>query len=93
MGKTRNKNRSPDEFLKGEIRKLKKENKQLRKELQRNYHSQDEEEIGDTEDTHPKRYLEKKICDGCGKGEVVRLEIVGRIFETCPICGERKKVQ
>lgn len=95
MGKTKNKNSSSEEYYKGEIRKLKKEVKQLRKQLQQNTHEpreQDDEELAvDHEDTivEIKRL---QNCTSCGKGKMIEFEIMGKIFGTCSVCGERKKL-
>jgi regulator of replication initiation timing len=89
LGKTKNKNRSEIEYVIGENKKLKKEVKQLRRMLEKHSPSQDEEAI-DNEDTHP--VIKKKICSSCGKGELTIFEIVGKVFETCGLCGDRKKV-
>ncbi len=93
MGKTKNKNRSEIEFVIGENKKLKKEVKQLRRLVEKMNPSKEVDDTNDCEDTVPKVYLEKKTCNNCGKGEVTRFEIVGRIYETCGLCGDRKKIQ
>lgn len=93
MSKTRNKNRSEIEYLSGEIRKLKKENKQLRRLLEKQSPAQDEESLpADSEDTHPKMYTEIKYCSECGKGKLRTFEIIGRFFVECDTCDYRKKI-
>lgn len=83
--------RNSDEFYKAQIRELKKEIRQLRQQL-RQYEkyqepiSQDDDDIiKDNEDTH------FKFCGTCGKGKLKEIDIVGRIFEVCDVCGDRKK--
>jgi len=92
----KNRDRSSDEFYRGKIRELNKEIKQLLKrikELEKFQYipSQDEEQIRDTEDTY--RELPRiERCQSCGKGELETIDIVGRIFKVCSLCGERRKV-
>ena len=92
MSKTKNKNRSSEEYYRGEIRKLKKEVQQLRKQLNQRQPTQEVEHAGDNEDTHPIIYKQTKICAECGKGEIRQFELIGRLFEECNLCEYRKKV-
>ncbi len=92
MGKTKNKNKSSEEYYRGEIRKLKKEVQQLRKQLNQKLPTQEIEESVDSEDTHPTIYKHTKTCECCGKGKIRQFEIIGRMFEECDICEYRKKL-
>jgi rubrerythrin len=88
----RSKHSKSSEYYLGEIRKLKKEVQQLRRELQKYQPSQEDTYTTDDEDTHPKVFLKEKTCLDCGKGKLKTFEIIGRVFEECPICGARKKL-
>lgn len=92
------KERSGEEFYRGKLREANKKIRQLErriKDLERHAHifikDQDEEIETDSEDTYPK--LDNKYCPDCGKGKIETIDIVGRIFETCPICKYRKKIK
>jgi hypothetical protein len=90
----KNKEKHRDEFHLGEIRRLKKYIRQLEKrvkELEKHEHfpSQDEEVDTTQDDTWPDL---PKTCSNCGKGKINIVDIIGRIFEVCNLCGERKKV-
>jgi predicted RNase H-like nuclease (RuvC/YqgF family) len=74
--------KSSDEYYRGLIRELEKENKSLKrrvKELEKKEHmfedrSQEEELSYDTEDTHPKIFKSANICLECGKGKLKEFE-------------------
>lgn len=90
------KERSAEEYLRGKLREAMKEIRHLQKrikELERHSHipSQDEEIDNSVEDTFPKPEKLRK-CAACGKGNIKTLDVMGRIFEQCELCGERKKV-
>ena len=87
---TKNKNRSPEEYYKGEIRKLKKEVQQLRKQLSKRTHEQDEDIATDSEDTVVTKL---QTCDDCFKGKFIEFSIMDKIYGTCNICGHRKRLK
>lgn len=94
------KERNAEEWLKGRIRELEKENKALHrrvKELTKRehfYEGQDEADApGDSEDTEPKLLIHSRLCSECGKGKITQFEIIGRIYEQCDLCSYRKKIQ
>ncbi len=95
----KNKSKNGEEWLRGQIRELQKENRALKKQLkqlQKKEHifdeSQDEEVCGDSEDTHIE--LPKLIkCEDCGKGVYVEYELMGKVFGTCNICNNRKRLK
>lgn len=99
MPKKRSK--SGEEFWRGKVRELEKENRALKRQLkfiEKKEHifdgneGQDEEVIGDSEDTFPD--LKSKIpCDSCGKGFLMEYEIMGKVIGTCGICGHREKIK
>lgn len=89
---TKNKNRSPEEYYKGEIRKLKKEVRQLRKQLSQNTHEQSDEELStDNEDTMVISKLQ--TCLECGKGKLIEFELMNKVWGTCNLCGDRKRLK
>jgi hypothetical protein len=88
------------EYYLGIIRKLKSENRNLKKRLKqlekREHFYEDNEEddddiielpVGEENEVYTKR------CNECGKGMLKTFEIVGRVFETCETCGYRKKIK
>ena len=95
MSKTKRKNRSDTEFLRGYIRELEKEVRSLQKQVKASEkwnRSQDEEIARDSEDTYPDI---KKSCEclNCGKGKVVEtLEIVGKVYGECDVCGFKGRI-
>lgn len=96
MGKTKNKNHSELEGLRGYCRELEKENRSLRKELRRyekyEQHGQDTEVSGDSEDTMEiKPKLTK--CEDCGKGYYKEFEIMNKVYGTCGTCEHRKRLR
>jgi len=95
MPKKRSK--SGEEFWRGQVRELQKENRALKKQL-RQYEkfelSQDEEIITDTEDTYVElKKLTKCLSDSCGKGIYVEMELMNKVFGTCNVCGDRRRLK
>ena len=91
------KDRSSDEFYKGQIRELTAENKSLKKrlkQLEKRERSQDEEVTEHTEDTFAEiKYRRRCEDESCGKGVYDEYEILGRVIGTCTICGNRKRLK
>jgi len=92
------KDKSPEEFYKGQIRELTAENKSLKKQLKqlekRERLGQDEEIATDTEDTFPEvKYRRRCDSTSCGKGVYDEYEILGKIIGTCNVCGDRKRLK
>jgi hypothetical protein len=78
LGKTKQKQKSEIEYLKGIINGLKKENKVLKAQLGKSVVIQeDEDSQGD--------------CQVCGKGEIVTLDLKFIKIHTCNVCGSTKK--
>lgn len=97
MPKKRSK--SSDEWYRGRIRELERENRALKKQLkqlEKKEHffdeGQDIEIASDSEDTFPDLKA-KTPCHSCGKGFIEEFEIMGRIIGTCNICGDRKRLK
>ncbi len=102
MGKTKNKNHDEVRYLQGEIRRLKKVIRSLEsqlkssKKMEHAYEiSQDEEIMGDSEDTFA--HLTPAIpCDGetgCGKGYFKEMELMGKTYGTCNTCGFSRRLK
>jgi hypothetical protein len=97
MAKTKRKNHSELESMRGYVRQLEAEIRSLQKQL-RQYEKyeqkgQDSEIQTDTEDT----YVEQKFsipCLDCGKGRMVEtLEIRGNLYGTCPVCDAKGRIR
>jgi len=90
MGKTRRKNHSEIEHLRGENKKLKSQIRRLErhiKELQRKSHFF-EEVVEETVDD----VTIIDTCQNCGKGILSQIEIAHLTFVICDICNFREKV-
>lgn len=101
MGKVKQKNHDEVRFLQGEVRRLQKVIRSLEQEvraLKKYEHqyeiSQDEEIEASEEDTH---VVLKKLLpctsDSCGKGFYKEMELAGKLFGTCNICGYSKRLK
>jgi len=93
--------KSSDEFYKGQLRELQAENKSLKKrikQLERREHFADVEQYEDVELPvgEQNAVLEKRIrCDdaGCGKGTYDTIELLGKLYGKCNICGNQKRLK
>lgn len=90
MGKTRNKNRSEVEFLRGELKKLRAENIRLRrdnKHHERRTHFY-ENVINDVvEEIKP-----HTGCEACGKGTLIEMDFKYVKYLICDLCETKKKI-
>lgn len=100
MGKVKNKDHNETRFLQGEIRRLKKIIKSKDMEiraLKKHEHlyeiSQDEEIETDSEDTMSIKKLIPCESDSCGKGFYIEMELLGRCYGTCSLCGYHKRLK
>lgn len=89
MSKSRQKSHSETEHLRGEIKRLKSENRNLRKrvkELDKRAHFY--EEIADEiiEDVKP-----KDTCKHCGKGVLSEIDLVHVILTKCDVCDYQRR--
>lgn len=81
------------------IRELEKEVRTLRKELQyfkkRDHlsdRSQDEDVAKDSEDTQV--VLDTRIrCEECARGYYKEIELLDKVFGTCNVCENRKRLK
>lgn len=85
MGKTKNKNKSEVEFLRGEVRRLKRQVKQL----ERTAHFFETAIVEEA----PVEVKKVRHCNNCGKGVMAEFEIMDRVFATCGTCGHREKLK
>jgi phosphoglycerate-specific signal transduction histidine kinase len=84
--------RSEAEYLRGELRKLKAENRHLRKELGRTTKKVKVfEETVDLQE-EPEMTLEAAtdLCKSCGKGQIQTVDLGVRVMVTCTQCTYRK---
>ena len=89
MGKSKNKNRKPDEMLLGENRLYRKQVKKLQQEIKRL-----QKEAGYNQNKSPKVKEQEEPtpnCPDCARGFLSEVEFVGRIYVICPVCNYRKK--
>lgn len=84
MSKTKAKTSREIQHLIGENKRLRKQNSQLKRMLEKHDEGPRERPEPEPPEVH--------ICQECGKGELDVFEIVGRIYTTCKICGDRKKL-
>lgn len=80
MAKTASKHRSEIEFLKGEIRRLKK---QLRKLLKTD-NPEVLEKYGAEEDVE--EYMDENRCPACERGVLVTIDLVHIEVTSCSVC-------
>jgi hypothetical protein len=88
LGKTRNKNRSELEFLKGEVRRLKRHIKQLEKS-QHMY----EDIILNEREVEVAEVPIIRRCESCGKGKLKEFNLLDRIFIECDTCDYRERIK
>lgn len=91
MSKTKNKNGSELEYLRGEVRRYKCLCRSLQREIQslkKKEHFY--EDLSDIEDEEAEESRITKLpCSDCGKGMMDQVVILNRVFHACPICGSR----
>lgn len=87
------------EYYLGEIRKLKAENRNLKKRIRQLEKSEalydnfiEESEIPDLPIGNSNEKLPNP-CLSCGKGFMIEKNIIGRTYEECAICGDRTPVK
>ena len=92
MPKKRSK--SGEEFYRGLVRELQKENRQLHKrirQLEKQEHMFEEAIISDEPLVFEVAPLEQ-TCTDCGKGKLKEFSVLDRIFVECNVCSFRKKI-
>lgn len=92
MSKTRNKSHSEVKHLRGIVKKLQSQNRQLRKEL--NYYKKRshfyEETITEAADESLTR---DEQCPHCGKGVITELDLVHIIVRSCNVCDHKERIK
>jgi hypothetical protein len=83
MAKSKNKTRSENEHLKGEIRRLRAELKRRQKK----------KGIEDTDAEIEKEPDPRDICPSCGKGTWRFVDLKHVIYKICELCGFKLKVK
>ena len=87
--KKRNQDRNETEHLKGIIRELEKQVRQLKQEL-RYYKKRPEKE----QETLELETKESRIpCDDCGKGFYDEFLLLDKVYGTCDTCDSRKRLK
>lgn len=99
----RKKDKNESEHLRGEIRELEKQNKQLRRRLTKYEKSKHiyNDLISDYEEIISEHVIIEKIvpkskatrCPSCHEGAMEEYEIMGKVIGTCNSCGHRKRVK
>lgn len=93
MSKTKNRDHSEVKLLKERVRDLEKEQRKLLKQLsyykKRDHMNDREPESQEEKETKRDDRID---CFDCGKGKYDVFEIMGKVYGTCTICGERKKL-
>lgn len=88
--------RGSDEYYLGIIRKLKSENRNLKKKIKQLskrehfYEDDNDDDIPELPSGQANAKL-KELCESCGKGFLEEIEIIGRYFKKCNICEFRTK--
>jgi hypothetical protein len=94
----KSKDSKSSEFYLGQIRDLKKQVKSLQarlKQLERQEHKYNDQQdlIDEIIPELPMGNQQKLPCVSCGKGVLEEFEIMGRVYGTCNICGDRIKLK
>jgi hypothetical protein len=90
MGKTRNKNRSEVEFLRGELKKLRAENIRLRRD---NKHHERRTHFYEEVIDHVADEIKATICcEACGKGTLIEMDFKYVKYLICDLCETKKRL-
>lgn len=97
MSKTKQKSRDELEHYRGLLREAEKKIRSLEQELKRyrkhdHLYEDNKEEIREILTKLEEPSKEKLKCPNCGKGKLEELEIIGRVYGTCDICGHRERL-
>lgn len=90
MSKTRNKNRSEVEHLRGQNKQLQSENRQLRKQLnsfkkQAHFYEETIDDIADE--------ISLESCNHCGKGFIQVVDLTYLKIRCCTICDYKERIR
>lgn len=90
----KNRSKNADEYHRGIIRELQKENRHLKKrvrQLEKAEHMFEDALLSDG----PLEFEvteKQRTCEHCGKGRLDEINVLDRIFEQCNTCDYRKKI-
>lgn len=92
----RSKEGKPREYHLGELRKLKAENRALKKRLKQLEKHQHQYETHTDPDPEVSTETElttntHKSCPDCGKSKLIEFSILDKVFLICNLCGHREK--
>ncbi len=92
MSKTKNKEHSEVELLRGRVRKLAALNRRLRKrnkqlERKSHFHATVIDDVG------KEITIKGKTCRECGKGQITIVDLKYLLIESCDVCEYRKKMK
>lgn len=90
MSKSRNQNRSELEYVRGQLKAVQRENRQLRKRLKaldKKAHFFESEVVDSAED------INIDLCSHCGKGVLQVLDLAHITLVTCNICEHRERIR
>ena len=89
------KERSGEEYYRGKLRELSKENQQLKKRirsLEKTEHMYEEVILGD-KDAAYEEVVREETCSQCGKGKLKTFSILDKYtFVECSVCDYRRKL-
>jgi len=88
MGKNKQKNHKPDEYLLGKLRELKKE---IRRKDQR-IRQLERDLMLKSPIKEKKSRKEEPKCESCGKGTISITDLGIRKFKICTLCGHRELI-
>ena len=97
MGKVKNKNRDESEYLKGQIRDLRKKCRSLEREnrdLKKRAHFYDElvDEFMETEEIQPVENHRRK-CKSCGAHDILERDFYRTKILECKKCGHQERIK
>lgn len=93
MAKPKNKARSPEEALRGEIRGLKAEVKRLKQQLKYQERQNYFLEEATFQDLPEQPEILEERCENCAKGKLVEHIVCGRYWKDCDTCNYRTKTR
>ena len=98
MSKTKRKSHDELEHYRGLLKEAEKKIRSLEQELKRfkkhdNLYENNKDEIQEIlhKQTESKKYKDLEDCPECFKGKMQEMEIIGRVYATCEVCGFRKR--
>ena len=93
MAKPKNKSRTPEEALRGEIRGLRAEVKRLKQQLKYQERQNHFLEEATFQDLPEQPIIHEETCPECFKGKIKEVIVVGRYWKECSECTYRTKTR